>query len=420
MTLPTWALPLFFAIITRGLPMIYGLFFLFLAVRKTPLVEYGQYAAIISGYAFLIMAIRALLLMPLVRIRTKKEKVLGAEAGALIVGTFSAVLISIIGWVVTAIFVKGTEWEPIQRLLYFLPLLTALAAFREFFLFILLSERATKLTALVELIFFGGMAISLLLFDPIGISWNAFTLLMNWIVFMAISTGVGWLVCQRLIEWNGKMWWNGFRAVFQIGKLSGPGSVLHIALSQADTMWFSLFTTPLEIGKYAAVRLVLRAFEGLSSALNMVLLPTFSKMWEDGKINFIKKRTIQVSTAYAVLTLTIVIFASLTKPFWFPFVYGSKLTSPDLSISVLIDLVLLLTALEGIFSISQNTLFACGGERELFQRAIPLWMFFWLISAMAVNSFGSKGGISAMAVGYIGGIFINGMALWKRWHQRIP
>ncbi|MCX7835636.1 MAG: hypothetical protein N2450_06150 [bacterium] len=416
MNTPTWAFPLFFAVITRALPMVYGVFFLFLAVRKTPIDEYGQYAAMISGYAFLILLVRAFLFMPLVRIRTRNEKVSGAEAGTLIVGTITAVIVSFLGWAITSIVVRGTEWEPIKRLLYFLPYLTALASFREFFLFVLLSERETRSTALIEFIFFGGMALSLLCFDPFGIPWNAVTLLLNWLVFMTISTITAWFLCKPLIVWNGKEWKNGFIEVIRIGKLSGPGSLLHIALSQADTMWFSLFTNPVEIGKYAAVRLILRAFEGLSSALNMVLLPTFSKMWEDKKIAFIRKRTLQLSAGYALFIFIIILFCAITKDLWLPFVYGNKLKTAEFAIYGLLNAILFLTVLEGIYSISQNTLFACGGERELFQRAIPLWIGFWIVSGFAVHIWGSEGGASSMAFGYIGGILLNGSSLWKRWN----
>lgn len=417
MNQPTWAIPLLFAIITRALPMVFGLAFLFLAVRKTPLTEYGFYAAIISGYAFLIMFVRATLFMPMIRIRSRQEKVLGAEFGVLFIGTLVAVVISFAGWAITYLIVGSTSWEPIRNLLYFLPYLTALASFREFFLFILLSERETKYTAIIELVFFGGMIVSLILFDPLNIQWNATTLLLNWLLFMSISTGIGYLVSKRFIDWNGAHWRTGFREVIQIGKLAGPGSLLHIALSQADTMWFSIFTNPVEIGKYAAVRLILRAFEGLSSAINMVLLPTISRMWEDGKIPFIRKRTLQISVLYALLTLSVASVAMLTKDWWLPFVYGAKIHSPEFVISTLMNAILCLTVLEGIYSISQNTLFACGGEKELFQRTIPIWILFWIISGWAVYHLGAVGGATSMALGYMGGFLANSTAVWKRWQN---
>ena len=167
---PTAIWPLFYAFIARAQPMLFGVVFILMAVKKTPVVEFGQYTALLSAYSFLQIIVRTTFFIPFVRTRVKKDPVLGAEAGAFIVAMTVITTVAIVGSSIMYFAVAGTDWAGIQPLLRIFIVMCIISTVRDFYILIMMAERDTMRMAITDGVFFLGMITGLISFDHLELA----------------------------------------------------------------------------------------------------------------------------------------------------------------------------------------------------------------------------------------------------------
>jgi O-antigen/teichoic acid export membrane protein len=300
----------------KGLPVIYGLGFVFLVIRVLPEEEFGNFVLVqeiflvISGFA------AAFALQPLLKY--------AAESPDGHLGVVGASLLLHLGFYAGASVILVLLAHPLSRalnapatgsLIMYIPAMLAAAFVRNSTIVLLQARFRISEIFWTDAVHFLGAPVMVWLLSRAGRFDSAFDLIMISIVSLTASSLLGAVFARRYFTTMVRSTRGDFRKVWLYGKYALGSTVSYLVYTKADTFLLSGFTGPVQVAVYNSAKTFTRAFEMVTQVVQMFIVPASSRLSSRGE-----HRSLQALVEKGILFVTVG-----TIPFFLVFFFGSGL-----------------------------------------------------------------------------------------------
>lgn len=275
----------FWTVADKGLTVLFGLYFMKLAVTHLPATEFGLFTLVYQSFFLLVVNFTAsFALQPMLKYAAESDDIRTTMTTGLLmhIGFFSVVMIVLmafqpllIAWTASA----ASEAAVLSGLFRLLPLLAVAFFIRNHVLYILQAKYHLIRLFLINLVYFI-TAIGLLHWQIAEHTLNNAADLMHInIVAYAISSAVALLL--TLSYWQLTL--TGFRRkcreMFDFGKYSLLSALTNNIYEQTDNYIIITLLSPRELGIYAVAKTLMRAYLVFSQVVQALLIPVLSRQY---------------------------------------------------------------------------------------------------------------------------------------------
>ena len=363
------------ALFDKSLTGIYGFVFIFLVVAKLPKEQYGIYTIVFSVTSLALLFNKGLILYPMTKYEAEDS-----SKPLLLGNTFILSLATLISWGVLIYFMApaaarlfhSTELTYLLRLV---PVLLLSFFFRDFTLSYLLAHRQIKKLAVLDAIYFIGLAGGFAVMNFLGVLDTAMDALVLNIIFAGLSSIAAFFLVQGKIRMVLRLSKEECRKIFKFGRYSLSMGIGEIIFYQVDLLLLGRFFGPVEVAMYNSAKLSFRMFQLLSQSLSLIIYPGTSRMHFQKRIEDIRAMYAKVIAGYwsiiLLLNIPLFIFAD----------YLFELINYPESANIL-RIFLVFSFFEPLYTISMNVLYGMGKPAKAFKplvAAIPVYIVLNLI-----------------------------------------
>jgi len=328
----TWAL------IDKGLPMLYGLGMIFIVIRVLPKEEYGTFVIVQALFYFVMLIAQHFMTRPLIKVVSADNK--NAEwafplvtANVVIIFSIGLAIISVLSKYIGILF-RVNNFRSFLLILWilgiiFIPKTVILSYFG--------GKIQTFKVFLINSGYFLTSLFGLFLLNYKGLLSSAKSVFYVNIVGAGISSIIGILLIRKdLLTFNWKIAWVKMNELAAFGKFTLGYGLFRSIYQQADSYILAAMMGPIEVAIYNAAKTFLRFYNIMAQAIITLVFPVVSKLSGRNRTVEVKQVYEKSICFYSMLLIPINILLIIGAKYLFLFAYGDKYPGTVIVFQILI------------------------------------------------------------------------------------
>jgi O-antigen/teichoic acid export membrane protein len=397
----------------KGLPVIYGLGFVFLVIRVLPEEEFGNFVLVqeiflvISGFA------AAFALQPLLKYAAESpDEQQGVVGAALFLHLGFYAGASVILVLLAHPLGRALNAPAIGSLILYIPAMLAASFVRNSTIVLLQARFRISEVFWTDAVHFLGAPLMVWLLSRAGYFDSAFDLIMISIFSLTASSLLGAVFARRLFSTTVRSGRSDFRKVWLYGKYALGSTVSYLVYTKADTFLLAGFTGPVQVAVYNSAKTFTRAFEMVTQVVQMFIVPASSRLSSRGE-----HRSLTALVEKGILFVTVG-----TIPFFLVFFFG-----PGLLVDVLYNgryseavpllrIFGLLAFVVPLLAVGSNLLLGLGEAKRGFMLGLHMLWISMAAYLVLIPRFGALGAAIGMVIATAA---LAALTTWKI-HKLVP
>lgn len=379
----------------KGLPVIYGLGFVFLVIRVLPEEEFGNFVLVqeiflvISGFA------AAFALQPLLKYAAESpDGQQGVVGAALLLHLLFYAGASVILVLLADPLSRALNAPATGSLILYVPAMLAASFVRNSTIVLLQARFRISEVFWTDAVHFLGAPVMVWLLSRAGLFDSAFDLIMISIFSLTASSLLGAVFARkffRTMAWSSR---NDFRKVWLYGKYALGSTVSYLVYTKADTFLLSGFTGPVQVAIYTSAKTFTRAFEMVTQVIQMFIVPASSRLSSRGE-----QRSLQALVEKGILFVTVGTFPLFLVFFFGPgllvhLLYGGRYTEAV----PLLQVFSLLAFVVPLLAVGSNLLLGLGEAKRGFILGLHMLWISMAAYLFLIPRFGALGAAIGMVI----------------------
>jgi|GEM_PF-1382311 len=389
------------AVIDKGMTGIYGFAFIFLVVAKLPKAEYGLYSIVFALASMALLFNKSFILFPMTKYEAEGESQPKLLGSAFIMSAAAMEIIGILVFLAAPGAGKIFHSAGLERLLRYMPILLTGFLLRDFALSYLLARRQVKTLALLDAVYFVGLALGFAGMNIMGVFDTAEDALQMHIFFAAVSSLCAVVMLWKNIKIDLRLSREEMRRIIGFGKFSLGMGVGEMIFYQVDLLLLGRFFEPLTVAKYNAARILFRFYSVFSQSLNLLMFPGASKLSSEGRKEDIRTLYAKVIAYYwsIMLGLNIILIAGGS-------IIMGLLNYPESA--NIFRLLLLFSFFEPLYTISMVVLYGMGKPYKAFKPLLLAAPVYVGLNLLLIPGLGGQGAAWAFGLNnaFLGTMFL--------------
>ena len=358
------------ALFDKGLTGIYGFAFIYSVMSKLPREEYGLYTIVFTFTSMALLFNKGFILYPMTKFEAEGETKPRLLGNTLIMSFIALSILGILIFLLAPLGDKVFNSDEVSKLLCYIPLLLASFCYRDFALSYLQAHRKVRALAVVDAIYFLGLAGSFVGFSLAGILDHAEVAIWLHMLFAALSSIISYFVIRKDLQIELKFDRAILSKIGKFGRFSLSMSIGEIIFYQLDLLLLGRFFNPVAVAMYQSAKLLFRLYTLLSQSLNLLIFPGTSKLHHQQRLEDIRSMYSKVIAYYwsLMLCLNIVLFVTAD-------VIMGLVNYPE-SANIL-RIFLIFSFFEPLYTISMSVLYGMGKPNLAFKPliyAVPIYI----------------------------------------------
>jgi lipopolysaccharide exporter len=387
----------------KGLPVAYGLGYVFLVIRVLPEEEFGNFVLVQEIFLIISGLATAFALQPLLKFASEKDARLeGILGGALLLNLgFIALcsLLVVVGRTPLGAIMNSPSLAP---LLLYLPAMLAASFVRNFTLMLLQSRFMIQEVFWTDAVHFLGAPVLIWVFSRMHIFNAATDLIEITILSLSASSLAGFFFSRRMLRFSLRPGAGEVKRLWEYGKYSTGTSASYLMYSRCDSFVVSAFGGPVQVAIYNAAKIFVRIYEMVTQVMQMFVLPAASRLSSQKEM-----RSLQVLTEKAILFGTVGLL-----PAFLLFLFGSPILVQILYSGRYSEAIPILQVFSGLsflvplLAVGSNLLLGVGKTRKSFLLGLHM---LWISIAAYLLFVPWMGSIGAATGSILAGLAVCGL-----------
>lgn len=346
----------------KGLPVVYGVGFVALAIRVLPATELGNFVLFQEIFLVVTGLITALTTQPLLKFvaedRPSHAGVIGAAV--LLSGVFSG-LSSVL-----AVFLRAPAGVVFNApglavLMLSLPALIAASFIRNITIVLLQARLRMRSLFVTDAAHFLGAPLLMYLFSKLHAFNTADDLVRVNLYSFSTSSLVG-LWCSRSLLRPAIPSRQDVREVWDYGRFFLGSIVSNLFYSRADAFFLAAFTGPVQVAVYTSVKIFVRVYDMVLQVVQVFVLPTTARLASHGEMDRLRAVGEKAITFTIVALLPVTLLFLVSAPWLVGVMYQGRYTDA----APMLQLFSLLSFSVPVVAVATNVLLGVGQARATF------------------------------------------------------
>ncbi len=277
------------AFLDKSLPLIYGVFFIFLVIRTLPEEEYGLFVLTYNViFITLTLISKTLILQPMIKYVSEKDDTKAVVTQTIFLNFATLAIFVLIVIPSSPILARLFHSSRLVPLLKFVPFLLAAHFMKDITLGLLTAKYRMKEVFCLDAVYFFGSALLMLIYNLMGRMDRAQDVL-TITCFAALAASItGTFLSRDLLRLNWKIDFNTIRTILNFGKYTLGSGVGNILYTQTDTFMIGYFYGPIPVASYNAAKFFFKIYNVFSQAISMLVFPLSSRLHAEHRMDEIK------------------------------------------------------------------------------------------------------------------------------------
>lgn len=376
------------ALIDKSFTGIYGFAVLLLLIAKLPRQEYGIYLLVLAVVNLALLFNKGFILYPMTKFEAEgipRPRLLG---NVFLLSLISMAAFGLLAFLSAPLLAKIFHAPDLKELLKLTPLILMGYFFRDFSLCYLQAHRRVKMLALLDGVYFIGVAAGFGLLNALGVFHKAIMPIWTHMAFAYLSSLVALFPMLKSLKIELRLSIADLKKISRFGRYSLSMAVGEISFYQLDLMLLGYFINPVAVAMYNAAKQPFRLYALLTQSLNILIFPASSHLHARDRLEDIKILFEKVMAYYLsfMLVLNIVLFIGANVIF--ELIYGGRY--PD-SVPIF-RLFLVFAFIEPLYNISTGVLYGLAKPERAFKPltiAVPMFIIINLVLIPFIEGMGA-------------------------------